>query len=87
MGRLRYEIQYYRQCFEVLQRLRDKSSDVYQQMFLAQYLDHDYDRLDDLMTELHRMLEESVRLEVAAKRVWIDSCGIDHDEKENRKWI
>ncbi|KIM93207.1 hypothetical protein OIDMADRAFT_93667, partial [Oidiodendron maius Zn] len=32
LGQMRQEIQFYRQCFEILQRLRDKSYGVYQQI-------------------------------------------------------
>ena len=101
VGGLRYEIQFYRQCFEILQRLRDKAYDVYQQIFLAYYLDHESDRLDELMTQLHHALDKSVRLETAAKRVWMDFWGVgqseqeqetdfpgmDQDEEEHRNWI
>ena len=98
-GQLRYEIQFYRQCFEILQQLRTKSYEVYQQIFLAHYLDHDADRLNEIMTELHRALEQSVRLEAAAKRTWMYFWGIDlkadetgsgaadQDEQLHGNWI
>ncbi|OBT59300.1 hypothetical protein VE04_00382 [Pseudogymnoascus sp. 24MN13] len=35
LGGLRQEIQFYRECFEVLQRLRESAYDVYQQHYAA----------------------------------------------------
>jgi hypothetical protein len=81
LGHLRQEIQFYRQCFEILQRLRERAYDVYQQLFLAHYLDHDPKRLDELITHLHHGLEESVRREAKAEKAWMEFWGIDYNEK------
>jgi hypothetical protein len=87
LGQMRQEIQFYRQCFEILQRLRDKSYGVYQQIFLEHYLDPGSDRMGELMTQLHHALEESVRHEAAAKRAWIGFWGRESNEIEDGGWI
>src|SRR6266487_1359829 len=62
LGQMRQEIQFYREGgFENLQRLRETCYDVYQQLYLANYLDHNFDRLNELIIQLHRGLEDSVR--------------------------
>lgn len=75
-GRMRHEIQFYRECFSILQRLRDDCYGLCQEIILAHYLDHDVDRLDELLLQLHRALEQSVRLETEAKRAWLEFWAI-----------
>jgi hypothetical protein len=82
LGHLRQEIQFYRDCFEILQRLRETSYDVYQQLYLAHHLDHNSDRLNELMNQLYCGLQDSVRREAKAKKVWMDFWCIDFNEKE-----
>ena len=82
VGQLHREIQFYRESFEILQRLRETACDVYQQLYLAHYLDHNLDRLNELMAQLHRGLEDSVRREAKAKKSWMDFWGVEFDEKE-----
>ncbi len=82
LGQLRQEIQFYRQSFENLQRLRETGYDVYQQIFLALHLDFNSDRLHQLMIQLHHALEDSVRREVKAEKAWMGFWGIKYDEKE-----
>jgi hypothetical protein len=84
LGHLYQRIQFYRQCFEILQRLRETAYDVYQQLIIAHYLDHDSNRLDELITQLHHGLEDSVRREAKAERAWMEFWGINHSEKEIR---
>lgn len=87
LGQMRQEIQFYRQCFEILQRLRDKSYDVYQQIFLEHYLDPGSGRVGELMSQLHHALEESVRHEAAAKSDWIGFWGRESNQIEDGGWI
>lgn len=87
LGQMRQEIQFYRQCFEILQRLRDKSYGVYQQIFLEHYLDPGSDRVSELMAQLHHALEESVRHEAAAKKAWMRFWGRESNEIEDGGWI
>jgi hypothetical protein len=99
VGQMRPEILFYRQCFEILHRLRSDCYDVYHQAFLTHYLDQDPARLGDLMTQLQGALEQSARLEAEAKRAWLDFWGVDlkgHDkgpwddddgEQGNGNWI
>jgi hypothetical protein len=87
LGQMRYEIQFYRQCFEILQKLRDDSYRVHQQLFQEHYLDPSSNRIGQLIARLHRALEESVRREAGAKRVWVDFWGRDVNEGQNRGWI
>jgi hypothetical protein len=82
LGHLRHEIQFYRQSFENLQRLRESGYDVYQQMFLALYLDQDSDCLHKLMLQLHQALEKSVQREVKAEKDWMEFWGIEYNEVE-----
>ena len=82
LGHLRQEIQFYRESFENLQRLRETGYDVYQQLFLALYLDHNSDRLHELMIQLHRGLQDSVRRQVKAEKAWMEFWGIEYNEKE-----
>jgi hypothetical protein len=84
---MRQEIQFYRQCFEILQKLRDKSYGVYQQVFLEHCLDPGSDRLSELIAQLHHALEESVRHEAAAKRDWMGFWGRESNEIEDGGWI
>lgn len=82
LGQLRQEILFYRQCFENLQRLRETCYDVYQQLYLANYLDHNFDRLNELIIQLHHGLEDSVRREVKAEKAWMEFWGIEYNDKE-----
>lgn len=82
LGQLRSEMQFYRETFDILQRLRETICDVYQQLYLAHYLDHNLDRMNELMLQLHRGLEDSVRREAKAKKNWMEFWGIDFNEKE-----
>lgn len=79
---MRHEIQFYRAGFENLQRLRETCYDVYQQLYLANYLDHNFKRLHELIVQLHRGLEGSVQREVAAEKTWMDFWGIAFQAKE-----
>lgn len=82
LGHLRQEIQFYRQSFENLQRLRETGYDVYQQLFLALYLDDNSNRLHEIMLQLHHALEDSVRREIKAEKTWMEFWGIQYDDKE-----
>ena len=84
MGYLRQEIKFYRECFEVLQRLRETAYDVYQQLFLASYFPPSEERLHQLTVQLHRGLEDSMRREVAAEREWKSFWGLDMDVEAMR---
>jgi len=82
LGNQRQEIQFYRKGFENLQRLRETCYDAYQQLFLANYLDHNFERLNELIVQLHRALEDSVRREVQAEKAWMEFWGIEYNERE-----
>ena len=82
LGHLRQEVQFYRQSFENLQRLRETGYDVYQQLVLLLYLDNNSDRLHEIMIQLHRGLQDSVRREVKAEKAWMEFWGIEYNEKE-----
>ncbi|KAG0645011.1 hypothetical protein D0Z07_9204 [Hyphodiscus hymeniophilus] len=82
LGQLRQEIIFYRQGFENLQRLRETCYDVYQQLFLANYLDQNFDRLNELIIQLHHGLEDSVRREGKAEKSWLEFWGIEYKDKE-----
>jgi predicted RNase H-like nuclease (RuvC/YqgF family) len=84
LGHLRQEIQFYRQSFEILQRLRETVYDVSQQLFLAHYLDHDVSRLDDIIAQLRNALEDSKRREFKAEKAWMEFWGIDYIAKEHK---
>lgn len=89
LGNLRQEIQFYRQCFESLQELRERTYDAYQQLFLCQNLDHDSERFKELITQLHHALENSVRQEVNAEKSWMEFWGINYDARkmDRKMWI
>lgn len=55
LGYLRYEIQFYRQGFGNLQRLRETCCGIYLQLSLALHLDHSSDRLHELVVQLHNV--------------------------------
>jgi hypothetical protein len=82
LGHVRQEALFYRQSFENLQRLRETGYDVYQQLFLVVYLDHNSDRLHEIMVQLHHGLQDSVRREVKAEKAWMEFWGIKYNEKE-----
>ena len=82
LGQLRQEIQFYRQSFENLQRLRETGYDVYQQIYLVLHLGLDSERLYQLMIQLHRALEDSVRREVKAEKAWLEFWGIKYNDKD-----
>lgn len=84
---MRHEIQFYRQCFEILQRLRDDSYNVNQQLFREHCLNPGSSRLGQLIGRLHRAVEESVRREAGAKRVWIGFWGEDFNKGGDGGWI
>lgn len=86
LGRLRQEIHFYRQCFEILQRLRETTYDVYQQFFLAHYLGTDSDRMNEIITQLHHGLEDSMRREIEAEKVWMEFWGVK-SHKLAGEWI
>jgi hypothetical protein len=75
-GHLRQEIQFYRQCFEVLQRLRETSYNVYQQLFFAASTTPSADHLQELIVQLHHGLEDSVKREIKAEKEWKAFWGI-----------
>jgi len=72
LGHLRQEIQFYRQCFEILQRLRETAYEVYQQLFLDHYFNNDSNGMNELISQLHRGLEDSVRREAEAEKGWME---------------
>ncbi|KAL5325359.1 hypothetical protein ACEPPN_006484 [Leptodophora sp. 'Broadleaf-Isolate-01'] len=82
-GNLRQEIQFYREGFENLQRLRETCYDAYQQLILANYLDQNFERLHELILQLHRALQDSVQREVQAEKAWMEFWGIEYDENES----
>lgn len=84
MGYLRQENHFYRQCFEILQRVRENSYDVYQQLFLASYFPLGHERLQELTVQLHHGLEDSVRREVKAEREWKTFWGIEFNEGDSK---
>jgi predicted RNase H-like nuclease (RuvC/YqgF family) len=81
LGHLRHEIQFYRQSFENLQRLRGSCYDIYQQLFLAFYLDREFEHLQELMARLHQALEKSLKSEAIAEKDWMEFWGINDSEK------
>lgn len=85
---MRQEIQFYRQCFEILQRLRETTYDVYQQLFLAYHLDHNTELMNELITQLHHGLEDSARREIEVEKCWMEFWGIDYNKAEQAgEWI
>ena len=84
VGYQRQEINFYRQCFENLQRLRETSYDVFQQLFIATYIPPSQERLKELMGQLHRGLEDSVRREAKAEKEWKAFWGIDYNENDTK---
>jgi hypothetical protein len=87
LGQMRHEIQFYRQCFEILQRLRDDLYNVHQQLFREHSLNPGSSHLGQLIARLHRAVEESVRREAGAKRIWIGFWGRDINEGDEGGWI
>ena len=85
LGHQRQEIQFYRQAFENLQRLRETVYDVSQQLFIAHYLDHDFDRLAEIIAQLRNALEDSKRREFKAKEDWMEFWGIDNVAQEEHR--
>jgi len=84
LGYQRQEIHFYRQCFENLQRLRENSYDVFQQLFITTYIPPTQDHLKELMGQLHRGLEDSVQREAKAEKEWKAFWGIDYNTNETR---
>jgi len=82
VGNQRREIQFYREAFENLQRLRETCYDAYQQLFLANYHDHNFERLNELLVQLHLALEDSMRREVKAEKAWMEFWGVSFNEQE-----
>lgn len=82
MGQLRQEIQFYRECYSVLHRLRETAYDVYQQLFLQYYYEPHPDQLHQLTIQLHRGLEDSVKREAQAERRWKEFWGIDCNQED-----
>lgn len=82
LGHQRLEIQFYRQCFEVLQILRDESYGVYQELFLALHLDY-ATGLERPLDRLREALEASVGAEDSARRAWMDYWGIHEEVDDN----
>jgi hypothetical protein len=82
MGYLRQEIQFYRECFSILHRLRETAYDVYQQLFLACYFGQRPDQLQQLTAQLHSGLEDSVKREAKAEKCWKDFWGIECNQQE-----
>ncbi|KFY17994.1 hypothetical protein V492_00244 [Pseudogymnoascus sp. VKM F-4246] len=74
---VRHEVQFYRQCFEILQKLRETTYNVYEQLlFVSHCHDPDSERLKELIAQLHHSLEESMRREVDAEKLWMEFWGI-----------
>lgn len=82
VGNQRREIQFYREAFENLQRLRETCYNAYQQLFLANYHDHNFERLNELIVQLHLALEDSIRREVKAEKAWVEFWGGVFNEQE-----
>lgn len=77
IGYLRQEVKFYRECFVILQELRETAYDVYQQLFLASYFPPDAGRLHQLTTQLHHGLERTMRQEIAAGNDWKSFWGVE----------
>ncbi|KAL5345185.1 hypothetical protein ACLOAV_008257 [Pseudogymnoascus australis] len=74
---VRHEVQFYRQCFEILQKLRETTYSVYEQLlFFSHCHESDSERLKELVAQLHHSLEESMRREVDAEKLWMEFWGI-----------
>lgn len=59
MGYLRQEISFYRQCHAILQLVREKSYDVYQQLLLESFfLPQNPEHLQEITIQLHHALED-----------------------------
>jgi hypothetical protein len=82
MGRLRQEILFYRECFSILNQLRETAYDVYQQLFLSYYFDQNQDQLHRLTVQLHRGLENAMKRQAKAEKSWKDFWGIKWDQEE-----
>ena len=82
LGHQRQEIQFYRQCFEILQKLREDSYGAYQELFLALHLG-EADGMEGPLDRLHKALETSVRAEAGAKRAWLGYWGIDEEADDD----
>jgi hypothetical protein len=76
---------FYRRCFEILQQLRQKTYQTYQQLFLAQHRCQSEGSEHSLLA-LHEALVESVRDEVKAERSWMALWGIKL-KKPNLAWV
>jgi hypothetical protein len=70
MGYLRLEIAFYRQCFYILHRFRQRLQGIYQKILLASYLPTNCEKLQEITTQLHRALEDSVKREAKAESEW-----------------
>lgn len=77
IGYLRQEVKFYRECFSVLQKLREASYDIYQQLFLASHFPIEENKMSELCTQLHKALQESMRREVNAEKDWKLFWGVD----------
>jgi hypothetical protein len=86
LGHQRQEIQFYRQCFENLQELRDVSCGVYQELYLAVFLGQP-EGLGEPLDRLHRVLERSIRGEAGAKRVWMEYWGIGKEAEVDDRFF
>ncbi|KFY31870.1 hypothetical protein V493_00727 [Pseudogymnoascus sp. VKM F-4281 (FW-2241)] len=74
---VRHEVQFYRQCFEILQKLRETTYNVYEQLlFVSHCHEPDSERLKELIAKLRHGLEESMRREVDAEKLWMEFWGI-----------
>lgn len=70
---VRQEVHFYRQCFEILQKLRETTYKTYEQLLLVTHChDPDSQRLKELIVHLHHSLEESMRREVDAEKLWME---------------
>jgi hypothetical protein len=76
---LRKEVQFYRECFEMLQCLRETVEDVDQQLFLIYFFDETQSELStslsQIYNELHSGLNLSIKSQIKAEEDWVEFWG------------
>jgi hypothetical protein len=75
-GYLRKELHFYRQCFMILQKFRESTYEVYQQLFLVYYFDPGPESLHNLTNQLHQAVENSMRDQAHAEGEWMQFWGL-----------
>ena len=78
-GHLRCEIDFYRHCFEVLQKLRSDSCNIYERLFLLDYFKPDTE-LQELVQMLRDVLERSSNAQTAAEHNWLRFWGLSPEQ-------